>query len=98
MDAAERAQFRLDLTVFEESAAQHGAMIPLPYARNLLGQARDALDALEAAEARIAAVEALCDEARAEAEGGGMTDVDTIWPSAVIAALAAREPSAPPVT
>ena len=62
MDAAERAQFRLDLTVFEESAAQHGAMIPLPYARNLLGQARDALDALDAAEARIAAGLAAADE------------------------------------
>lgn len=46
--------------------------------------------ALDAAEARIAAVEALCEEASAEAVDGGRTDVDTLWPVDILTALAGK--------
>jgi hypothetical protein len=39
----------------------------------------------------VAQLRELCDEKMVEAEGGGRTDADTIWPSAILAILDAAE-------
>lgn len=50
------------------------------------------LDALTAAQDADKRVRELCEERQTEAQGGGTTDADTLWPSEVLAALDGEDP------
>lgn len=53
------------------------------------GQALVCVDPAEIAHlrAQVTAVRALCEDHRAESVTGGRTDIDSLWPSEVLAAL-----------
>ncbi|HXJ63890.1 MAG TPA: hypothetical protein VNN79_09060 [Actinomycetota bacterium] len=59
--------------------------------RGVLGAVETVAAALADADARVGRVVALCEDKRAESVDGGRADVDTLWPSDVLAALADAE-------